>query len=176
MCSYGSKYAFPQTVLGTELTRHMQMPFADDIRHYTFPSLTTLISRTGERVSKHPYIPTPEQLEAMDKYIDDMDLMDAGEKDEDRYLTIASLSVDTTNKPSKKRLQWFDTRFSYNPAVHRTKQALFHAAVVPDLSTYPLLPPHPELLKYFEPPKRVLKRARKALDDCKDVFKTKEGM
>lgn len=61
----------------------LQMPFADDIRHYTFPSLSTLISRKGERITKHPYLPTDEQLEAMDKFIDAMDLMNAGEKDEE---------------------------------------------------------------------------------------------
>lgn len=58
------------------------MPFADDVRHYTFPSLLTLISRSGEEITKHPYIPTEEQLEAMDTFIDSMDLMEA-EKDED---------------------------------------------------------------------------------------------
>jgi len=58
------------------------MPFADDVRHYTFPSLTTLISRTGERITKHPYLPTEEQLDAMGKFIDDMDLAGEGEKDE----------------------------------------------------------------------------------------------
>lgn len=58
------------------------MPFADDVRHYTFPSLTTLISRTGERITKHPYLPTEDQLDAMGRFIDDMDLTDEGEKDE----------------------------------------------------------------------------------------------
>lgn len=58
------------------------MPFADDVRHYTFPSLTTLISRSGEKLTKHLYIPTEEQLEAMDDLLDAMDLMEAGDKDE----------------------------------------------------------------------------------------------
>jgi len=84
-----------------------------------------------------------------------MDLMEAGEKDEDG------------------RLPWFDTRLSYNPAIHRAKQAQFHCAVVSDLSTHPLPPPHPELLKYFEPPKRVLKRAKDEIEECKKSFKVK---
>jgi ATP-dependent DNA helicase 2 subunit 2 len=58
------------------------MPFADDVRKYTFPSLDTLINRKGERVSSHPFLPTDEQLDAMDKFVDAMDLMQAGEKDE----------------------------------------------------------------------------------------------
>ena len=44
-----------------------------------------------------------------------------------------------------------------------------------DLNTHPLPPPHPELLKYFEPPRRVLKRARGAIEDCKKTFKVREG-
>ncbi|KAI6028982.1 SPOC domain-like protein [Pisolithus marmoratus] len=140
-----------------DLLLWVQMPFADDIRHYTFPSLTTLTSRTGERITKHPYLPNDEQLEAMDRLIDDMDLSDVGEKDE-----------------KGNRQPWFDPRLSYNPAIHRTKQALFHAAVVPDLATYPLPPPHPELTKYFEPPKRMVKRAKQSLEACKEVFKVKE--
>ncbi|KAH7883997.1 SPOC domain-like protein [Phlebopus sp. FC_14] len=135
----------------------VQMPFADDIRHYTFPSLSTLTSRTGERITKHPYLPTDQQLEAMDKFVDAMDLMEAGENDEEG-----------------SRQPWFDPRLSYNPSIHRTKQALFHAAVVADLSTHPLPPPHPELTKYFEPPKRVVKRAKDALEECKQTFKVKE--
>ena len=63
---------------------------------------------------------------------------------------------------------------SYNPAIHRTKQALFHGAIVQDLNSHPLPPPHPELLKYLDPPRRVLKRARVAIDDCKKAFNVRE--
>ncbi|KAL4064741.1 SPOC like C-terminal domain-containing protein [Scleroderma yunnanense] len=135
----------------------VQMPFADDVRHFTFPSLTNLISRSGECITKHPYLPTEEQLDAMDRFIDDMDLADQGKEDEEGQYH-----------------PWFDPQTSYNPAIHRTKQALFHAAVFPDLATYPLPPPHPELTKYFEPPKRMLKRSKKTLEECIEVFKVKE--
>ncbi|KAF8547086.1 SPOC domain-like protein [Imleria badia] len=135
----------------------VQMPFADDVRHYTFPSLTTLVSRSGEKITKHPYIPTEEQLEAMDNFVDAMDLMEAGDKNE-----------------TGARQAWFDTRLSYNPAIHRTKQAQFHSAVVSDITSHPLPPPHPELTKYFDPPKRVLKTAKQALEECQAAFKVKE--
>lgn len=72
-------------------------------------------------------------------------------------------------------MPWFDPRLSFNPAVHRIKQALFHAAVVTDLKASPLPPPHPEVIKYLEPPKRVLKRAHDAVEECKKTFKVKEG-
>jgi hypothetical protein len=56
------------------------------------------------------------------------------------------------------------------------KQALFHGAVVEDLIAEPLPPPHPELTKYFEPPKKVLKRANEVVDQCKTTFAIKKGL
>lgn len=62
------------------------MPFADDVRKYTFPSLETLVNKKGEVVEKHPYLPTEEQQDAMDNFVDAMDLMYAGEKDEEGFV------------------------------------------------------------------------------------------
>ncbi|KAF8624760.1 hypothetical protein AX15_005654 [Amanita polypyramis BW_CC] len=134
-----------------------QMPFADDVRRYSFPSLERLVSKKGEVLTSHPYLPTGGQQEAMDSFVDAMDLMDAGDKDEEG-----------------NRQPWFDPRLSYNPSLHRIKQALLHCAVVPDINKYPLPPPHPELLKYFGPPHRVTKRAKVAIEECKDVFKVRQ--
>ncbi|KAI0735882.1 SPOC domain-like protein [Earliella scabrosa] len=135
----------------------VQMPFADDVRNFPFASLETLINKKGEVVTEHPYLPTAEQMSAMEDFVDAMDLSDAGEKDEEG-----------------NREPWFDTRLSYNPAIHRTKQALFHSAIVQDLNRQPLPPPHPELLKYLEPPRRILKRAREAIEGCQRAFNVRE--
>ena len=64
------------------------MPFADDVRKYTFASLDKLVSKKGELIAEHPYLPTEEQLDAMDKFVDSMDLMDAGDKDQDGYYSL----------------------------------------------------------------------------------------
>lgn len=58
------------------------MPFTDDVRKYTFASLETLYNKAGEEVTEHPYLPTDAQQDAMDKFVDAMDLKFAGEKDE----------------------------------------------------------------------------------------------
>jgi ATP-dependent DNA helicase 2 subunit 2 len=63
------------------------MPFSDDVRKYTFASLDKLVSKKGE-VKDHPYIPTANQLTAMDNFVDAMDLMHAGEKDETGYVRV----------------------------------------------------------------------------------------
>lgn len=134
-----------------------QVPFADDVRKYTFPSWTKLVSKKGEVLEEHPYLPNEKQMSAMGNFVDAMDLSDAGEKDEEG-----------------NRLPWFDTRESYNPALHRTKQAMFHCAVVNSLDDDPLPPPHPSLLQYWDPPRRVLKRARDAIEDCMTEFDVHE--
>ncbi|KAI3621834.1 ku family dna [Moniliophthora roreri] len=133
-----------------------QMPFADDVRKYTFASLDHLVNKKGEVLTEHPYIPTKEQQRAMDNYVDAMDLMETGPKDEEG-----------------NRMPWFSTVDSYNPALHRVKQALFHCAIMNDLETNPISPPHPETTKYFETPKRVLKASKEALEICKGKFKVK---
>ncbi|KAF5382804.1 hypothetical protein D9757_007263 [Collybiopsis confluens] len=132
------------------------MPFADDVRKYTFPSLTELTNKKGETLTEHPYLPTEEQLEAMDEFVDAMDLMVAGDKDEEG-----------------NRAEWFDPRDSYNPSFHRLKQAMFHCAIVADLDTNPLPPPNPELLKYFNPPRKMVKKAQGAIDNCVKVLNVK---
>ncbi|KAH9949516.1 SPOC domain-like protein [Amylocystis lapponica] len=148
---------FPMMFDNVDCLMWVQMPFAEDVRNFPFASLDRLVTRKGEVLEQHPYLPTTEQMDAMENFVDAMDLMDAGEKDE-----------------NGERQPWFDTRLSYNPAVHRTKQALFHGAIVTDLTTHPLPPPHPELLKYFEPPRRVLKRARTAIEECTRAFRVRE--
>ncbi|KAJ8520350.1 hypothetical protein ONZ45_g2822 [Pleurotus djamor] len=132
------------------------MPFADDVRKYNFASLENLFSKKGERIEKHPYIPTEEQQTAMDNFVDAMDLMEAGDKNEEGG-----------------RDPWFDTRLSYNPSLHRIKQAMFHCAVVNDVVSNPIPPPHPDLLKYMNPPKKLLKHAQSEIDACKSLFKVR---
>lgn len=62
-----------------------QMPFADDVRRYTFPSLDRLINKKGQVVTSHPYLPTTEQIAAMENFVDGMDLMHAGDEDEEGF-------------------------------------------------------------------------------------------
>lgn len=160
------------------------MPFADDVRKYTFASLDHLVNKKGEVLTEHPYIPTEEQLDAMDSFVDAMDLMKAGEMDEAGYVRRSQLYTFspwkfvhqlTYHLHPRKRGAWYDPSDSYNPSLHRVKQASFHSAVVSDLDTNPLPPPHPETLKYLQPPRRVLKRAADSIEACKSAFKVRQG-
>ncbi|KAG8834379.1 ATP-dependent DNA helicase II subunit 2 [Serendipita sp. 399] len=149
--------AIPRVLDKLDCLLWVQMPFAEDHRNYSFQSLDMLYNKRGVQLAKHPNIPTDEMVEAMDAYVDSMDLMEI-EKDDDG-----------------NRFPWFDNLYSYNPALHRVKQALFHAAVSSSLATDPLPPPHPELTKYFEQPKRIVKRSKEPIDHCKKVFKIKHA-
>lgn len=113
----------------------------------------------------------------MENFVDAMDLTEAGEKNDNGFVfmvDIVPLATDHMSSP-REREPWFETNLSYNPAIHRVKQAQFHAAVVTDLNKQPVPPPHPEILKYLEPPRRVLKRAKHAIDEAKTAFKVREG-
>lgn len=68
------------------------MPFADDVRKYTFAPLEYLTNKRGERVTDHPYIPTEEQLDAMDNFVDALDLMNAGERNEEGCVLLVKLN------------------------------------------------------------------------------------
>lgn len=76
---------------------------------------------------------------------------------------------------SRGKIAWFDMSRSYNPAIHRTKQALFHAAIATDLDNDPLPPPHPELTRYFKTPDGVLEKSKKYLDKLKKAADVKIG-
>lgn len=71
----------PVTIYGPRLIL-CQLPFADDVRKYTFPSFDNLVSKKGEKVTQHAFLPTKTQMSAMEHFVDSMDLMHAGPKDE----------------------------------------------------------------------------------------------
>jgi ATP-dependent DNA helicase 2 subunit 2 len=53
----------------------VQVPFAEDIRHYTFAPLDKVVTMKGKVLTKHRNLPTEEQDEAMSEYVDNMNLM-----------------------------------------------------------------------------------------------------
>lgn len=79
-----------------------QMPFADDVRKYAFSPLQHLLNRKGEVVTTHPFIPTDEQQDAMDAFVDAMDLGDAGPKNNLEYVLHIPIADEPAN--NEKRL------------------------------------------------------------------------
>lgn len=72
----------------------LQIPFAEDVRALTFPSLDRLFNRKGQPLAEHKFLPTAEMDAAMDALVDSMDLTKAGPPDEDGcVLSLAFLCV-----------------------------------------------------------------------------------
>lgn len=53
----------------------VQLPFAEDIRSYQFPSLDKVVTVSGKIVKEHRNLPSKDLLDAMDKYVDSMELI-----------------------------------------------------------------------------------------------------
>ncbi len=69
---------------------------------------------------------------------------------------------------------WFECSKSFNPVIHRIKEAIFHASLTPDLDADPLPPPHPELVKYFNPPDEIVHQVIKVTALLKDALDIKK--
>ncbi|KAK6902779.1 hypothetical protein I203_108038 [Kwoniella mangroviensis CBS 8507] len=155
----------------------VKLPFAEDEHNFWFPSLTTYKTATGKVVKEHPLLPTDEQCELMDDLVQSLDLdtyakeqakrerQQSGDEDE-------AMSEEEEDEGETPR--WFEPEKSYNPVIHRIKEAIFHASLTADLDANPLGPPHPELIKYFNTPSEIVERSEdltKRLKDALDIKK-----
>lgn len=62
-----------------ECLLEVQLPFAEDVRTYRFPPLDKVITVSGKVVTQHRNLPSDDLQNAMDKYVDSMELMDTDE-------------------------------------------------------------------------------------------------
>jgi hypothetical protein len=131
----------------------LQLPFAEDVRALTFPSLTHLVNRKGKVVTEHPTIPTQAQTDAMDDFVDAMDL------------------VDPTSTEDNSR-SFFDVNESYSPAIHNIQNTLLFRMANGEGE----LPPPPEVLtRFMRPPREVVERAKGARERLKETMGVKYG-
>lgn len=59
----------------SQISLTIEVPFAEDVRHYTFAPLDKVVTMKGKVLTKHRNLPTEEQDEAMSDYVDNMNLM-----------------------------------------------------------------------------------------------------
>ncbi|WWC61275.1 uncharacterized protein I303_103856 [Kwoniella dejecticola CBS 10117] len=159
----------------------VKLPFAEDEHNFWFPSLTTYKTATGKVVKEHPLIPTDEQCELMDDLVGSMDLDEYAKRQAKRDEDDVDMSEEGNGDAENESPKWFDPQKSYNPVIHRIKEAIFHASLTSDLDADPLGPPHPELTKYFNAPSDiaeqvtdVTRRLKEALDIKKVAPKTRK--
>ncbi|TKA24415.1 hypothetical protein B0A50_06735 [Salinomyces thailandicus] len=121
----------------------IELPFAEDVRSYKFPPLDRVVTVSGKKLTVHRNLPSDELIEAMDSYVDSMDLSTFGVDDEGQAAEYAPL----------------DETFSI--VLHRLNQVIKHRAVYPDKEPPP---PYEILLRHSNPPEELVTRAQPALD------------
>ncbi|ODO11439.1 hypothetical protein I350_00219 [Cryptococcus amylolentus CBS 6273] len=154
----GAAWPMSAYTLGKCLLIAAQLPFAEDVHIFGFPSLTTYKTSQGKVIEKHPLLPTEEQCDLMDELVKGMDLDDIIFEWDEESLTIHRAPT------------WFDPKEAVNPSIHRVNEAIFHASLTADLDQDPLGPPHPEIVKYFNTPAEVGKKVKDVTERLKELL------
>lgn len=132
-----------------------RLPFAQDQRHYRFPPLGEVRIRSKETggfktVKEHPVmIPTDDMQEAMDQFVDHMDLMEA---DDDGFEYASPDQV-------------------YNPLIHRIKHVVKFCALMDNTENLPDM--LSVLRKYANPPESLLSKAESTISKLDELLATK---
>ncbi|KAI1313654.1 Ku70/Ku80 N-terminal alpha/beta domain-containing protein [Xylaria venustula] len=131
------------------------LPFAEDVRHYPFPPLDKVITVQGNTITEnHRNLPSRELQEAMDDYVDAMDIS-SWEKDDEGNRTLEYAAVEDL----------------FSPPLHRINQVIRHRAIYPNQP----IPPTPAiLLKYANPPEDLIAKAKSDLEDLIDKASVKK--
>ncbi|KAL2816787.1 SPOC like C-terminal domain-containing protein [Aspergillus cavernicola] len=135
-----------------ECLLEVQLPFAEDVRTYRFPPLDKVNTVSGKVVTQHRNLPDDDLMDAMDKYVDCMELVD---QDEDGDL------VDTP----------FPIEDSFSPVLHRVNAAIRSRAIHPN---DPIPPPADILTQFSQQPKHLLDKADRHLKKLIDVADVKK--
>ncbi|KAI6091863.1 ATP-dependent DNA helicase II subunit 2 [Hypoxylon rubiginosum] len=122
------------------------LPFAEDVRNYQFPPLDKVITVTGNTIlENNRLLPSRELADAMDDYVDAMDISN-WEKDDEGNRSLEYAAVEDV----------------FCPPLHRLNQVIRHRAIYPD---EPPPPTAPILLKYSNPPEDLVTKAKSKLAD-----------
>ncbi|GAA5881367.1 hypothetical protein JCM16303_000149 [Sporobolomyces ruberrimus] len=135
----------------SEFCHYIRLPFGEDIRSPGFPSLSNLFNRKGQRIETHPHLSTKGQDQAMEEFVDAMNLENAAEIDEDGAT-----------------IPWFRIDESYSPAIHNIQNTLMFRLTAPD-GDLPSVPT--SLTRYLDPPPQLVKSASQATEAVKEAFK-----
>ncbi|KAK4053487.1 ATP-dependent DNA helicase yku80 [Microbotryomycetes sp. JL201] len=127
-----------------ELCYWIRMPFAEDMRQIVFPSLDIIYGLSGVVLKEHSNLPTTAQQDAMDDFVDAMDISKAGPEDGE-------------GRPT----HWFSIKESYSPAIHNVNNALVFRLSNPEGELPPVCS---HLTKYLDPPEHVVQQAREAIE------------
>ena len=149
----GPAYEHPPLIspFGFDVLYLVPLPYADDVRNFTFDNAFTLQDR---------YKPNQDQLEAMDNYIDGMDLVAAANAEFYRNPTI--------NDPG---YGGFDPLLSFNPLLYRFYKSVMARLINPEAP----LPPIPASIQAYTAPvyerAAAIKQANAGIESLHNAFK-----
>ncbi|KAG5993912.1 hypothetical protein E4U54_003252 [Claviceps lovelessii] len=143
----------PHVQVGFECLFDVPLPFAEDVRTYQFPPLDKVITVSGQVLTKHRLLPSDELSEAMNAYVDSMDL--------------SEYQVDDDGK----RTEYAPIDETFNPSIHRVNHAVKMRAAHPDK---PISATPAALLKYAAPPEYLIEKAQSKIDALVRVAEVKK--
>ncbi|CAG8459083.1 11094_t:CDS:10 [Diversispora eburnea] len=130
-----------------------RIAFKEDYRKLTFPPLDRVISKCGNNLTNHPYLPTDEMLDKMGKFIENMD--------------IKSIKYQKDSDP-KEHLK---VKECFNPTIHMTKKVICHRALHPD---QPIPPPDPEMIAQTKLLPQLIEKNKELVNELREILKIKQ--
>ncbi|KAI9669246.1 MAG: ATP-dependent DNA helicase II subunit 2 [Trizodia sp. TS-e1964] len=116
----------------------VQLPFAEDVRTYRFPSLEKVVTVSGKVLSEHKNLPSESLMRSVSGYVDHFDICSFGRDDDGNPCEYAAMEE------------------TFSPVLHRIRKAIQWRAVHPSDT----VPPAPKILtKYSSPPEDLLNSA-----------------
>ncbi|KAA8916626.1 hypothetical protein TRICI_001252 [Trichomonascus ciferrii] len=141
-----------------------ELPFAEDVRYYNFPSITVPKTVKGKPINPKSkegkaLIPTQEMNDLMESCIDKMTLMDGSfVEDEEK--------IHWEQDPT----EFARPEDTYNPLIHRVKHVVKHCAKLGNPDDYTVPPVLPILKRHAHPPQELLDQCKPELDELKRLF------
>ncbi|KAJ5628877.1 hypothetical protein N7490_011105 [Penicillium lividum] len=125
-----------------ECLLEVQLPFSEDVRSYRFPPLDKVVTVSGKIVTEHRNLPSTTLQEAMDEYVDSMEL---DLKDDDGDI-IEGLPIE----------------HSFSPLLHRIESAVRWRAVHPN---EPIPEVSEQLTRFAHPHEDLVNKSKQQLEN-----------
>lgn len=149
-----------------------ELPFQEDVRSYKFPPLDRVLTVSGKTLTVHRNLPDVELQNAMDDFVDSLDISEYDRDDEGSVKTRVShclLLIKYFRNPS----EYLAMEDTYAPQNHHLQQVIKFRAVFPNGE---LPPKNNGLLKAAKPPEELLKKAASRLERLKAAANVKKGV
>lgn len=148
----------------------VELPFAEDMRMYKFPPLDRIVTISGKVIKEHRHLPTQALQDAMDDFVDQMDIS-TFDKDEEGYV-LSRRTVRLGANSARNPAEYAAMDNTYSPMLHRLNQVVRYRAVHPEGQ---VPPPFDILMKYMNPPDELMEKAMPFVERVRTAADVKKG-